>query len=123
MKNLSTILLITLILFLVYLLYKRMLTMMGKGEATVPFAHFLESETALTRGNGLQVGVRIPEAMHVHLVAQSESGDVLAELHKGELEAGEHQFLSSVADWPAGEVLVVLETESQRAERYLTLGL
>lgn len=121
MSNLATILLITLILFLVYLLYRRMLTMMGRDEAVLPFVHFLETSLELTRAHGLEVGLRVPEAMDVELNALSEDGTVLSVLHKGELDKGEHQFSANVQEWSTGNVLIVLQTDHQRAERYLKL--
>ena len=116
---LTNILLITLILFLVYIMYRRLLVVLGKNEASRQFVHFQDTEVRLEEG-AWRVGIEVPDPCHVVVSILEHENGVQRVLFDGDLEAGEHLF-DIANDLSPGVYTCELRTKNQRAERYFTV--
>lgn len=116
---LTNILLITLILFLVYILYRRLLVVLGKDEAARKFVHFQDAEVRFEDGVW-RVGIEVPEACYVTVSIQRDGDPTPSVIFDGELEAGEH-LMDIATELKPGSYTCVFRTANQRAERYFTV--
>ena len=117
---LTNILLITLILFLVYILYRRLLVVLGKDEAVRKFVHFQDAEVRFEDGVW-RVGLEVPEACQVTVSIQAEEDASQSIIFDGELEAGEH-LMDVATELKPGNYICEFRTVNQRAERYFTVS-
>lgn len=110
-------LLVTFVLFLVYLMYRRLLVMLGKEEADVRFTHFSGEEVLLSE-NSVSVALDVPQEMHVLLELLDQEGKTVHVWHNGTLQAGSHRFSRERNGLAPGKYICRFSTAHQRAERY-----
>lgn len=117
---LTTALLITLVLFLAYLLYRRLLVILGKNETPTYYVNFRDDFLSVEPGV-LRVGIEVPEACPVDLTLSDAQGTVVHTFSDAELEAGMHDFELDTSNLASGRYTCLCVTGNQRAERYFTL--
>lgn len=117
---LTTALLITLVLFLAYLLYRRLLVILGKSEQPVHYVNFRDDFLSVEAGV-LRVGIEVPEACDVDLRLRNTEGEVVHTFNDGALAEGSHDFELDTTDLTPGRYVCKCLTGNQRAERYFTL--
>lgn len=117
---LTNILLVTLILFLVYILYRRLLVMLGKDQVQHQYVHFGNARIE-QEGGSWKVELEVPADCEVKVVILDADGNERATVHDGSLTAGDHS-LNVVTRLEPGTYTCRFTSPHQRAERYFTVS-
>ena len=110
-------LLLTLTLFLLVLLYRRLLFFMGKREKKEIYAQFLGDEFQFD-GSVLTIRIDLPIESKYNLRMYGPEQELEAELGYGIAPAGVKEFVLNMAVYKPGKYFMQLDTPNHRATRY-----
>ncbi len=120
LETLRNALLITLLVILVYVLYKRMLNALGKNEIKERYIYF--TEDSLKDAKASEIGIEVKTRQNVQLTVNSLDGNLIQEFFKGEIEVGILRFdLSKLALSP-GKYYCLMITDKQQDSIYFTIA-
>jgi hypothetical protein len=119
LETLRNALLITLLVILVYVLYKRMLNAMGKNEIKERYIYF--TEDSLQDENASKIGIEAKSKQIVELAVFSEDGQRIQEVFKGEIEVGILRFDLSKFSLTTGKYYCQMITDKQQDSIYFTI--
>lgn len=120
LETLRNALVITLLVILVYVLYKRMLHAMGKNEIKERYIYF--TEDSLKDEKGSEIGVEAKSRQNVQLAVHTIDGNHVQQFFEGEIEVGILRFdLSKLALSP-GKYYCLMTTDKQQDSIYFTIA-
>jgi hypothetical protein len=119
MDNLKDVLLVFTVVLLVYVIYQRLLQVLGKKERSKQYARVGE-ELTINQGI-LAMEITVDQPMSLLISVHHSSGDeVLSEGNK-QLETGLHSIDVNVSSLTKGKYYVQLKTPSETYSRYFEL--
>jgi hypothetical protein len=120
MENLKDVLLVFTVVLLVYVLYQRLLQVLGKKERSRQYTKVGEE---LRIENGiLSMEITVEQSMPLNITMHTASGnEVLNQQHK-QLETGLHSIEVNVSSLAAGKYYVQLTTPAETYSRYFELS-
>lgn len=114
-------LLLTLIVILMYIMYKRLLRILGKDKASRPRASLLDSTDQFDK-EGLRVKFNLPEPASIEIKVFRNDEPTAIEQFQQNFEAGDHEvLLSSKLFRDSGKYSYSFQTEGCRYYRVLRL--
>jgi|AntDeeMinimDraft_4_1070355.scaffolds.fasta_scaffold35426_1 flagellar hook assembly protein FlgD len=117
MDTLRNFLLVSLVVLLAIVLYKRLLKKMGAKKALVKYANFI----AINSDGGLvKVKIEMPHTEEVKLSVFDQSENLVNTLHEGPLNEGEHEFTWERGQSTGDKYYCELKTKNQNATRYFS---
>lgn len=123
LDNLRDALLLTLVVVLLYILYKRLLRVLGKDAVSVPRFDILPgSEKLETTGFSCKVTLPVETTIETK-VFLIDSGELLHDLTRPNLEKGEHTLKIDFREIPSGiSVGIEISTNNHKIFKKLTMG-
>ncbi|MDZ4750449.1 MAG: hypothetical protein SGI87_02455 [Flavobacteriales bacterium] len=119
-ETLRNALLITLLVVLVYVLYKRVLSALGKDEIKERYVYF--TEDSLQDGGSTKIGIETKLAQDLKLSVYKNSGELLTTIHQGSMEQGIHYFDMSEHSLAPGKYYCEMITEKQKDSIYFNIA-
>ncbi len=119
MNTLKDVLLVFTVVMLVYVLYKRLLQMLGKKERSKRYARV--SEQLLLQDGVLKMQLELDQAMVLKVTVHAASGEEVLKLDDRTLEAGAHAIEVDVASLSQGRYYMQLQTPAEVYSRYFDL--
>jgi hypothetical protein len=119
MDNLKDVLLVFTVVLLVYVLYQRLLQVLGKKERSKKYARVGE-ELKINQGM-LAMEITVDQPMSLLITVHHTSGDEMLKQESMQLETGLHSIEVNVSSLSAGKYYVQLKTPSETYSRYFEL--
>jgi hypothetical protein len=119
MENLKDVLLVFTVVVLVYVLYQRLLQVLGKKERSKKYARV--SEKLEIDGGMLKMDLAMDQPMLVKLSVHANQGESLLTLEDRSLEAGEHKIEVDISVLKSGRYYIQLQTPAEVYSRYFEL--
>lgn len=112
-------LLVSLVAILVFILYKRLLHMMGRQNVQAKYPA-LDTETFQ---DDLQAMIRLTllQSMPLKITVLNDNRQVIEVIHDQEAIAGEHSFVFKTTDKPSGKYAFEIITPNEKAMRYFQI--
>jgi hypothetical protein len=117
---LSDALLVSLVAILVFILYKRLLHMMGRQNVQAKYPA-LDTETVFEEE---QVFIRLllMQPMYLKVSVLDETRNVLEVIQDGHSEKGEHAFVFNTVGRPVGKYAFEIVTPNEKSLRYFHIA-
>jgi hypothetical protein len=119
LETLRNALLITLLVVLVYVLYRRMLAAMGKNEIKERYIYFTEDSLQGEFSN--KIGIEAKSVQQVRLSVHATDGTALTEFYNGEVGIGIHRFDLEKLSLAPGKYYCQMTTDKQKDSIYFTI--
>ena len=119
MENLKDVLLVFTVVVLVYVLYQRLLQVLGKKERSKCYTRV--SERLELSGGILKMSLDIDQPMILKLTVHASQGEVLLKPDDQSLEAGSHRIEVDVSSLNPGRFYIQLQTPAEVYSRYFEL--
>jgi hypothetical protein len=120
MDNLKDVLLVFTVVLLVYVLYQRLLQVLGKKERSKRYARV--SEQLRLHEGMLAMEITIDQPMSLLISTHAASGNEVLNQQGKELETGTHSLEVNVSTLSAGKYYVQLKTPAETYSRYFELS-
>ncbi len=120
LETLRDVLLVFSVVLLVYILYKRLLKVLGKKEKSKRYPS-LGEELIWTDDRTATFSVTLEEPSSLALSVFDNSGSKKQELINGQYDVGTHTFDVNLQSLPAGKYYLKVISEHQEASRYFDL--
>ncbi|MFZ6052397.1 FlgD immunoglobulin-like domain containing protein [Halocola ammonii] len=117
MDTLRNFLLVSLVVLLAVILYKRLLKKMGANKAKLKYTNFISIDSGAEKVN---IKIEVPEAEQVTLSVYDKTDKLLDTVNEGQVEAGEHEFSWTKPENEGGQFYCLLKTRNQQATRYFS---
>ena len=117
MDTLRNFLLVSLVVLLAVILYKRLLKKMGANKARVKYANFISIES---ENDNVNIKIEVPHSEEVSLAVYNRSDQFLHTVKDGKVEAGEHEFSWKKPSTTEEKFYCLLKTKNQQATRYFS---
>lgn len=108
------------VVLLVYILYKRLLKILGKNERSKRYPTIGE-EMIWKDKRTTTVSITLEEDSNLSISVYNNVGQKMNELMQGFYKIGTHDFDIDLSSLPAGRYYLKLVTEHQEASRYFDL--
>lgn len=119
MDNLKDVLLVFTVVLLVYVLYQRLLQVLGKKERSKQYARVGE-ELTINQGV-LAMEITLDQPMTLLITVHSTSGNEILKQESMQLETGLHSINVNISSLSSGRYYVQLTTPSETYSRYFEL--
>ena len=120
LETLKTTLMVALILMLIYVLWKRLKAVMGKGALNNSYAKWSSDYFAIKDGK-LVVDFWLPSTTLTKLTVHANKGEEIKEIVNSELAAGDHTYHLDLDQLNEGEKYsVTLATSNQETVRFFS---
>jgi len=119
MDILKDVLLVFTVVLLVYVLYQRLLQVLGKKERSRRYAAV--SETMDWEGRSLKMHIEAEQAMVLQVTVCTPAGDEVIRLEDRSLEVGKHDVVIECHALVQGRYYVSLQTPAQEYSRYFEI--
>lgn len=120
LETLRNTLLLTLIVILLYVMYKRLLRLLGKDD--VNRARITFSDHAVTHVEGeVRIGFHVPSKTKVTIEVSRNRSDAPQVLIEGDFDAGNHEVLADISRIGVGRHFIVLRSDDHVIYRSFTL--
>jgi hypothetical protein len=119
MDTLKDVLLVFTVVLLVYVLYQRLLSVLGKKEKSTRYVEV--SETMEWEGRSLKMTVESLRPMELQIAIKGNDGRELMRLSDRQLEKGTHAIELDCASLTKGRYYVWLKTPAQEYSRYFEI--
>jgi len=120
MDTLKDVLLVFTVVLLVYVLYQRLLNVLGKKEKSTRYVEV--SETMEWEGRSLKMTVESLRPMELQIAIKGNDGRELMRLADRQLEKGTHAIELDCAALAKGRYYVWLKTPAQEYSRYFEIA-
>lgn len=119
MNTLKDVLLVFTVVLLVYVLYQRLLQVLGKKERSKRYARVSEK---LEVGSGwLKMELELEQPMLLELSVHEAQGEKLLTPKDQSLEIGSHRIQVDISTLKSGRYYILLKTPSEVYSRYFEL--
>jgi hypothetical protein len=108
------------VVLLVYVLYKRLLKILGKKEKSKRYPTLGESIIWHDARNA-SIAITLEEPSELKLAIFNTSGEVQMELLKGKYEIGTHELPMNLSSLSPGKYYLKVTSDYQEASRYFDL--
>lgn len=112
-------LLVTLLAMLVYVLYKRLLKILGREK--VQARYVVSKEDFQLDGRSGQLRFFLSSSTHVRIALHTDAGQEIQEVASVDLKKGQHQFALDLSALHAGRYYCSITAPGQNSSRYFTL--
>jgi hypothetical protein len=119
MNTLKDVLLVFTVVLLVYVLYQRLLQVLGKKERSKRYARV--SEKLEVAGGMLKMEVELEQSMTMKLSVHANQGESLFSLDERSLEVGKHTIEVDISALKSGRYYLQLQTPAEVYSRYFEL--
>ena len=119
MNTLKDVLLVFTVVLLVYVLYQRLLQVLGKKERSKRYARV--SEKLEVEGGLLKMDLDLAQPMLLELSVHTSQGELLLAPNERSLEIGLHNMEVDISELKSGRYYVQLKTPSEVYSRYFEL--
>jgi hypothetical protein len=119
MNTLKDVLLVFTVVLLVYVLYQRLLQVLGKKERSKRYARV--SEQLELKDGVLKMHLELEQPMTLKLSVHATQGQSVLTLEDRSLEIGTHNIEVNVAPLNSGRYYIQLQTPSEVYSRYFEL--
>jgi hypothetical protein len=119
MDNLKDVLLVFTVVLLVYVLYQRLLQVLGKRERSKKYARVSE-KLEIAEGR-LKMDLAMDQPMVLKLSVHTHGGEPVLTLEDRSLESGEHNIEVDISALKSGRYYIQLQTPAEVYSRYFEL--
>jgi hypothetical protein len=119
MNTLKDVLLVFTVIMLVYVLYQRLLQVLGKKERSKRYARV--SEQLQLQDGVLKMQLELDQAMVLKVTVHAASGEEVLKVDDRSLEAGAHAIEVDVTSLSQGRYYMQLQTPAEVYSRYFDL--
>lgn len=112
-------LLVTLLAMLVYVLYKRLLKILGREK--VEARYVVSKEELNLQGAASELHFYLSAAAHVRIAVHDEAGKEVMEVAQVDLKKGQHQFALDLSRLVQGRYYYSITAPGQNSSRYFTI--
>jgi len=120
MENLKDVLLVFTVVLLVYVLYQRLLQVLGKRERSKKYARV--SETLELAAGRLKMHLETEQPMDLKLSVHASHGEAILKLEDRSLGIGSHNIEVDISSLKPGRYYIQLQTPSEVYSRYFELS-
>lgn len=119
MNTLKDVLLVFSVVLLVYVLYQRLLQVLGKKERSKRYARV--SEKLEITGGMLMMDLELEQPMTLKLSVHTSQGESLLSPEERSLETGSHSIEVDISALKSGRYYILLQTPAEAYSRYFEL--
>ena len=112
-------LLVTLVLMLVYVLYKRLLRVIGRDNIQTKYPAI--GNTLEMTGTEATIVVELANSAYLVVTICDSDGNLREHLGEGEFAKGTHRFSVSLSTLPSGKYFYKVTSPYQEASQYFTI--
>lgn len=119
MNTLKDVLLVFTVVLLVYVLYQRLLQVLGKKERSKRYARV--SEKLEVAGGRMKMDMELKQPMTLKLSVHTSQGELMLSPEERSLETGLHTLEVDISTLKTGRYYIQLQTPAESYSRYFEL--
>jgi hypothetical protein len=116
LENLKNALLVSLVVMLVYVLYKRMIKVLHKGKVTSQYPSI--GNSLIVQGQEGSITVELPKKTYLIIEIFDSSNNPIHKVAEGDFETGQQNFKFNLTTLPKGKHYYKVTSPNQESSQY-----
>ena len=116
LENLKNALLVSLVVMLVYVLYKRMIKVLHKGKVTSQYPSI--GNSLIVQNHEGSITVELPKKTYLIIEIFDSSNNPIHKVAEGDFETGEQIFRFNLSNLPKGKHYYKVTSPNQESSQY-----